>query len=91
MSKPQGSIQQIVILYDGFDPALDRRITSALEAAGFSWYASGFNGKERDLAFDLPKELSEIETPIEQRPYIHLGPVYEGSLNFAQEEKEPSG
>lgn len=42
------------VYYDGFDPELDSVLIKVLKAAGWEWWASGYNHltSQRDLAFE---------------------------------------
>lgn len=54
-NREQRGISHIRVFYDGFDPRLDAMLIEILETAGFQWYASGFDGTQRDVAFETPQ------------------------------------
>ncbi len=46
--------KQIKVIYTGFNPVLDGKITNALNQIGLKWYAQGSDRitNERDICFE---------------------------------------
>jgi hypothetical protein len=70
---------RIKIIYNGHNEDLDKRITSALNNAGFTWYGQGFDirTQERDIVFD-------VDPPLKPRPINTHNDRKELKMNYEE-------
>jgi hypothetical protein len=56
---------KVRVYYQGYyDAELDKRINKALADAGLEWYASGYDGEERELCFSYDPQSKQHYVPV---------------------------